>query len=79
MQNGFIERFNRFFREDILDAFWFEDYKHFQILAEKWRHDYNHNHPHSSLNGRAPCQYKIRNPNELAHLDDLKMKDYLLI
>lgn len=79
MQNGFIERFNRFFREDILDAYWFEDYKHFQILAEKWRQDYNHNHPHSSLNGRAPCQYKSRNPKELAPLDDIKLKDYLLI
>jgi|GEM_PF-5096762 len=25
MQNGFIERFNRTFREDVLDMFWFED------------------------------------------------------
>lgn len=24
-QNAYIERFNRFFREDILDAYWFED------------------------------------------------------
>jgi transposase InsO family protein len=25
MQNGYIERFNRFFREDVLDAYYFND------------------------------------------------------
>lgn len=58
MQNGFIERFNRFFREDILDAYWFEDLGQLRILADKWRYDYNHNHPHKSLGGLSPVQYK---------------------
>ena len=25
IQKGFIERFNRIFREDVLDVYWFED------------------------------------------------------
>lgn len=66
MQNGFIERFNRFFREDILDAYWFEDLEQLRILSEKWRTDYNHNHPHKSLGGKAPSQFKSRFPQELA-------------
>lgn len=34
MQNGYIERFNRNFRESILDAYLFEDIMQVQILAE---------------------------------------------
>ena len=62
MQNGFIERFNRFFREDVLDAYWFEGLEQLRVLAEKWQHDYNYNHPHKSLSGLAPCQFKKRSP-----------------
>jgi putative transposase len=49
MQNGFIERFNRFYREDILDAYFFKDLQQLRILSENWRVDYNLNHPHNSL------------------------------
>ena len=58
MQNGFIERFNRFFREDILDAYWFKDLEKLRILADKWRYDYNYYHPHKSLEGLSPMEYK---------------------
>ena len=40
MQNGFIERFNRTFREDVLDAYWFEDLEQLGILDEKCRYDH---------------------------------------
>ena len=79
MQNGFIERFNRFFREDILDAYWFEDLEQLRILSEKWRMDYNHNHPHKSLGGKAPNQFKNRFPQELAPEEKGDMNLYLLI
>lgn len=62
MQNSFIERFNRFFREDILDAYWFEGLDQLRILAEQWKQDYNYNHPHKSLGRKAPCEYKSRFP-----------------
>jgi putative transposase len=35
MKNGFIEWFNRTFREDVLDAYWFEDLEQLGIIAEK--------------------------------------------
>lgn len=69
MQNGFIERFNRFFREDILDAYWFEDIEQLRILADKWRHDYNHYHPHKSLGRLSPVQFKI-----LKHKENISSK-----
>lgn len=58
MQNGYIERFNRTFRENILDAYLFEDITQVQILAEEWMQDYNYNRPHDALNGKTPVEYK---------------------
>ncbi|WP_308860672.1 integrase core domain-containing protein [Myroides albus] len=60
MQNGYIERFNRFFREDILDAFYFNDIYQLQRLADKWKEDYNFNHPHKALGNKSPKEYKPR-------------------
>ena len=62
-QNAYIERFNRIFREDILDAYWFEDLESVRIISEKWRQDYNMNHPHSSLGGISPNEYYKRAVN----------------
>ena len=58
-QNAYIERFNRIFREDTLDAYWFEDLEQVRIIAENWRQDYNHNHPHNSLNGLSPITHYV--------------------
>lgn len=57
MQNGFIERFNRTYRQDILDAFLFEDLHQVRNETERWMEDYNYHRPHESLNNSSPCQY----------------------
>lgn len=56
-QNAYIERFNRIFREDVLDAYWFEDLEQLRILIDEWKNDYNQNHPHSALAGLSPITY----------------------
>ena len=58
MQNGYIERFNRTFRENILDAYLFEDTLEVQILAEEWMQDYNYHRPHEALKGKTPIEYR---------------------
>jgi putative transposase len=58
MQNGYIERFNRSFRESILDAYLFEDIMQIQILAEEWVKDYNSKRPHEALDGKTPLGYR---------------------
>lgn len=60
IQNGYIERFNRFFREDILDAFYFNDIYQLQRLSNKWKKDYNFNNPHKSLGNKSPKEFKPR-------------------
>jgi len=60
MQNGFMERLNRFYREDVLDAYWFNDLHQIRVLTDKWREDYNTEHPHSALGDMPPREYKNR-------------------
>ena len=43
-----------------LDAYWFEDIEQVRIIAENRRQDYNHNHPHSSLNGLSPITHYVK-------------------
>ncbi len=61
MQNGFIERFNKTLREDVLDAYIFESISQVKEITESWQKDYNENHPHESLGGISPKQYLKRN------------------
>lgn len=56
-QNAFIERFNRTFREDILDAYIFSSIHQVNTLAIEWQIDYNQNHPHKALKGKSPWLY----------------------
>jgi len=58
MQNAYVERFNRHFREDVLDAYIFDHIRDVKQHAENWRQDYNHYHPHKSLMGMSPMQFK---------------------
>jgi putative transposase len=56
-QNAFVERFNRLFREDVLDAYLFYDLNQVRELAISWMDDYNANHPHESLNKLSPWSF----------------------
>lgn len=57
-QNAYIERFNKTFREDVLDAFIFEDIEQLRAVIQDWMEDYNYHHPHSSLNDHTPMEFK---------------------
>ena len=65
MQNGYIERFNRTFRENILDAYLFEDIQQVQVLADEWMEDYNYSRPHEALGGITPDLYKRLNCGDI--------------
>lgn len=56
-QNAYIERFNRTFREDVLDATWFDSLQEAQILADQWRQLYNEQRPHDALGGLTPLDF----------------------
>lgn len=60
MQNGYIERLNRLFREDVLDAYLFEELEDIRIHADQWMDKYNSFYPHSSLQGLSPPEFLKR-------------------
>lgn len=57
VQNAYIERFNRLFREDILDAYIFDNIEQVRVLSDQWMNDYNYKHPHGSLNRKTPIEF----------------------
>jgi putative transposase len=56
-QNGFIERFNRTYREDVLDAYLFHAMDEVQAITDKWLHEYNYHRPHESLKNLSPIEF----------------------
>lgn len=60
MQNGYIERFNRSYRDDVLDANLFESIHQARQLSDEFQEDYNRYRPHESLGNLSPVNYKLK-------------------
>ncbi len=58
-QNAFIERFNRTYREAVLDAFLFHTVAEVQAITEDWLEEYNAIRPHEALGDVPPYQYAL--------------------
>jgi putative transposase len=59
-QNAYIERFNRTYREDVLDAYLFDDLQEVRHITETWLEEYNTLRPHEALQGLPPRQFVLQ-------------------
>jgi putative transposase len=59
-QNAFIERFNRTYREEVLDAYLFEVPTEVQRVTDEWLIDYNEQRPHEALGRLPPARFHPR-------------------
>ena len=64
MQNGFIERFNRSYREAVLDMYVFQSLDEVREQTERWLKEYNEERPHEALGNLTPREYLLtKNPD----------------
>lgn len=59
-QNSLIERFNRTFRQDVLDSYMFESLTEARKYAQAWAWMYNNVRPHSMLGYFTPNEFLLK-------------------
>lgn len=59
-QNGYIERFNRSYREEVLSAYLFESIEQVKEQTEQWIWEYNNIRPHDSLMNLPPTKFLLK-------------------
>lgn len=57
-QNAFVERFNRTYRHEVLNAFLFEDLDQVREITDQWLRSYNEERPHDALGDLTPAEYR---------------------
>jgi putative transposase len=59
-ENGYVESFNSRFRDELLNRELFLSLADARWVVDRWRLDYNHHRPHSSLDYQTPAAFAAR-------------------
>jgi len=57
VENAYVESCNGRFRDECLNMHWFTSVHDAARIIEAWKDDYNHQRPHSSLDGLTPAEF----------------------
>ena len=59
-QNAYTERFNRTYRDEVLDLYLFDSLAQVRDITERWIRSYNEHRPHESLGRIPPSVFRQR-------------------
>lgn len=59
-QNAYVERFNKTYRNEVLDAYLFSDLSQVRAITDNWLRIYNEERPHKSLGRVTPAMFSER-------------------
>jgi putative transposase len=62
VQNAYVESFHGRLRDECLNTTWFQNLWEARRKIRAWRHEYNHERPHSSLAYRTPAEFAATLP-----------------
>jgi putative transposase len=65
-QNSYAKRFNRTFRNEILDFYLFNSLKEVREITNNWIKEYNIERPHESLGNYTPAEDLMLNSPEIS-------------
>lgn len=68
MQNGYIERFNKSYRTEVLDMYLFRTLDEVRGITSKWMAEYNEVRPHESLDNLPPRAFLMKNNGKISNL-----------
>lgn len=57
-QNAYIERFNRTYRDEVLNMYVFKTLSEVRAITEEWIDQYNEERPHRALGDLTPFEYR---------------------
>lgn len=61
-QSAYVERFNPTYREDVLDAYLFDNLQEVREITQQWLEDDNTIRPHDALKGLSHRQFALQQP-----------------
>jgi putative transposase len=70
-QNAYVERYNRSFRDEVLDAYVFEDLEQVRELSAEWLRMYNEERPHDALGRQPPAVFRALIESKTTSTSDL--------
>lgn len=70
-QNAYIERYNRTFREEVLDAYVFDDLEQVREISADWLKIYNEERPHDALGRQPPAVFRALIESKTTSTSDL--------
>lgn len=57
-QNAYVERFNKSYRQYVLDAYLFDSIEEVREVSQQWIEEYNNHRPHDACKGVPPVVYR---------------------